>query len=651
MALADSRLAAGLQIVTDLHIERSDRAATRVGREVLKVWRELLNGIRPGRGQIDNFQRAIKKIQELPGRVEKATTKELRGMSSWAYERTYQAFVDHLDPAYWGFLVEPTLTEAIRIPKGPEGEAARAIFRPLPLERANELIQTETEGVSYQQRILNLSRRTLDPEAVAAQIGIGISAGKGPREIAREIRPLIGGYKAGAERIARTESLRVANMTRQESFKQFDRVMAGQRLIETLDERTRPHHQARHGTIFVKDEFLGAFPGSKPLDQAPTLPDEPNCRGTYTMVLKPRDGLLDVIEPRHPIASSIDGPVKDPGTYSKWFDKQNETRKARIAKRGRWRVTKEKLGRQPKWKELINPEDGRLIRMKRLAGETKSEILDRSRAVQGQIDAIQSANRAALATPAGMLPIPKPAKPPKVEPVKPPEFSDNPENAIRTAQREMEAAGIDLNGDPSKVRAQFLQKIRDLNGNSPELKGKRLKLIKQWKKAVKKAKLRGSVSMLEDLAAAIDDRLLTDEVMSVKYSVKRSGRGFADHLANEVAVVEFTETRALAHEFGHHLEYRDTRLENRSLRWIQDRWKNAGHQFKPLLGGGEAFIGGFYEDYVGRVYPRDFTRGGQILTEITAMGLDAVFDLARWKAAVARDPDHLRMLWAILRGY
>jgi len=393
----EARLAAALQSVYDLGLERAEKSARAVAWLVEKEWRDLF------------LSAATKRIRSVHVRepqirqqVQTLLTSQLTSEVRQAYIGTWQAFVDRLPARYWGYLAElkrskkpKKVAEAeLEFGDGPEGDVEAALFRPMSPERVSAIVKSPVEGVTWEKRIAALSRRAMNFDAIAAELSKGIAEGKNPRAMVTSLMPFVDGYRAGAARIARTETLRVHNQARQETFESFKDVMAGQRIVETLDERTRPHHQERHGTIYVEPEYESQFPGARSMSEWFDLPDEPNCRGVWQPVLAPEDAILaQAATGGRRTVASIDGPVKDPGVYSSWYDKQSAARKRRIAGTKRWDTTKKILGRTPKWKDLFDPSTDRLRSIADLKAISKSDLLAQSSLVQADIDARLSALR------------------------------------------------------------------------------------------------------------------------------------------------------------------------------------------------------------------------------------------------------------------
>ena len=114
--------------------------------------------------------------------------------------------------------------------------------------------------------------RVAAPEVLAPRIASGYAAGKGWREIAEDILPVVDGVRSTARRVARTEGLRIASAVNEEHFEALGSdAIAGYQLLATLDQFSRPWHAARHGQVY----YRSPKPGQKGFAQMPRPPEEP----------------------------------------------------------------------------------------------------------------------------------------------------------------------------------------------------------------------------------------------------------------------------------------------------------------------------------------------------------------------------------------
>ncbi len=147
----------------------------------------------------------------------------------------------------------------------------------------------------YRERLEKWSKQITNKKAVAEEIAKRVAAGQSLEKIAKAIEPHVRNISSSAMRIARTETARIHNEVAELNWNEYDSLIAGFRVINPLDEVTRPTHRARaseknrgqpQGRIYWKPEF--APKGAKYfVEDRPSLPDEPNCRCGYTPVFRP----------------------------------------------------------------------------------------------------------------------------------------------------------------------------------------------------------------------------------------------------------------------------------------------------------------------------------------------------------------------------
>lgn len=215
---------------------------------------------------------------------------------------------------------------------GSTGGLGVDLFSP-PTDADVSTVISETnapDGKSWEDRLADLTRlKGLDTHQIATVIALGMALGKNPREIGRDLEPLVGGYKATAERIARTESMRVSHTMAKRAEGPLAGQSRGYRILATLDTRTRPEHAARNGTLYLKPEYFDSIASEKKEDisECPSLPDAPNCRCRTVMVMRPLGDVLDDLhgQPKPPSASAApprpepDKPFVNPVTSADWW--------------------------------------------------------------------------------------------------------------------------------------------------------------------------------------------------------------------------------------------------------------------------------------------------------------------------------------------
>jgi len=228
----------------------------------------------------------------------------------WSYKRAAKDLVASLDPVYISRMalramklkeaVDPDelrmkLTQTDLIPSGEETRylAKEVVFPPLDAGTVKTILERSNwgDGLTYAQRLEGWGRHA-DFAGIASRLRSGIAAGQNVTELEHSLRPLMD-FDYQARRIARTESLRVAEAANRETWKDLGEDMEGVQIIATIDSHTRPEHAARDGAIFTRDldgQYTNAVWGL-----LPDLPDEPNsvlpgnlCQGRVQAASKAR---------------------------------------------------------------------------------------------------------------------------------------------------------------------------------------------------------------------------------------------------------------------------------------------------------------------------------------------------------------------------
>lgn len=157
------------------------------------------------------------------------------------------------------------------------------LFPPPPAEFVNRVVYAS----GWQDRLL-AGTRLGSPETLAQIIATGAMMGQSLDEITRLILPAVENIHTSARRIARTEGLRVAASVQMQAHEQLGDLVIGYRIHATLDDRTRPEHRERDGTVYYRDPG----PGQKGMGEMPRPPMEAdgtpafNCRCFLTPVLR-----------------------------------------------------------------------------------------------------------------------------------------------------------------------------------------------------------------------------------------------------------------------------------------------------------------------------------------------------------------------------
>ena len=374
----NSRLAAYGHLRQVEAVLRADRAADACTAIVGRAWQGVLRALAPSAG-LDPTARLLAVRHALAGlapalrsaiaaaledearRSHRAAVLTLRRvlprrMAAAALVRRRRAVPEAID---WEDMLAPWRGE-----DEPEGDLWSLLFPPL----AAALVGPVIYATGWRDRL----GAGLDPDVLAAGLYVGLSAGEGPRELARRLLPAVGGVESAARRVARTEAMRVAGAAQMQAHAQLGDLVVGWQVHATLDQNTRSWHAARSGAIYYRNPA----PGQKGLAQCPHPPEEaadprerppgtpaiaPNCRCYLTPVLRdPGDPSLTAA------LSQADHP--DPLVYTDWWAAADEQRKRLAVGTRRYAAVAELLGAAPDWEHFV-ADDGRLLRMDELRKE------------------------------------------------------------------------------------------------------------------------------------------------------------------------------------------------------------------------------------------------------------------------------------------
>lgn len=341
-----SELMGALLVAQGDSIKIAEQYADRIDEVLGMRWLQITLLLRNSRGDyVSDLLRSRNLIHALTQEVEWLVRDGLIVTAASARKTTRESFRSTLPIELYENEVVGGLLEA----KTPKRRLKKRIVNPLTEAELRRII---TRG-QYSTRLRKWASRLTRADKVARILASGLAAGTDPNEIAKSIAPYVKSYIDAAKRLLRTESARVHSEVLEHTFEQYDDLIVGYQIIAILDDRTRPHHATRHGKIWYVHKQPRA-------SDRPQLPDEPNCRCTYTVLL--RDG---VRRPGVPLPSSR--------LYSTWFDRQSVATKQRIVGKSRWNAVKEKIAR-PSWNDFINPSTGRLIKTDTLTKKSAAQI-------------------------------------------------------------------------------------------------------------------------------------------------------------------------------------------------------------------------------------------------------------------------------------
>lgn len=240
---------------------------------------------------------------------------ELRTLQAWAWDSAATNLVQAVPLRIWlGFLTPRNLllefagsleaeVELQRILDGlttaaEAREIIKAIEFPPPSEIEIEAILNGSaagDGVSAMERIRTVAREDITKLKAVIRRGMAgdISGASAIKSIAKPIRVLVGndpgrttGMNYRAQRIARTEGMRIAESEQRRAWEQAGDLIAGLVAMTAHDSRVRDSHRVWHAVFYARagsGVYIKA-PGQLAFapEFVPVFPVAPNCRG-YTI--------------------------------------------------------------------------------------------------------------------------------------------------------------------------------------------------------------------------------------------------------------------------------------------------------------------------------------------------------------------------------
>ena len=294
--------------------------------------------------------------------------------------------IDDIDDISFDTPTEPIATDPNLTPEEKRDLIEKLVFPPPSTREVAEIISrpNSNTGTSWQSRFATLSKQITDNRAVFGELTTAFSSGETIDQMRERILPHVRGIRASAQRIARTEGLRVAERVQRRSWNGLGEMLLGVQILATLDENTRPHHAERNGTIYYKE----SKEGEKTLDEIPDLPDEPNCRCWSTPVLHPPQHFEDDPKVKKFFRTKSGAGIPDPASYDQWFSQADEGRRKMAVGVRRYNEVKKQLARirEPEWSDFID-ETGKLLPLDQIKSETIARRQSRKVKVAAEIAA------------------------------------------------------------------------------------------------------------------------------------------------------------------------------------------------------------------------------------------------------------------------
>lgn len=188
------------------------------------------------------------------------------------------------------------------------------LFRSVPLGHITELLGTPLGGAFYATSFADLGAVLV--AAIRNILLAGLVSGEGIAPVARKLQQVMGGARYKAERIVRSEFVRVANQAALTTYAQNADVIQAVQWVSTLDDATCLQCAQLDGRTW--EAFTAA-----PLPVADT---HPNCRCRLVPVVKDAESLGLPPGTR----ASFSGQVPETLTYPEWFRQQSADFKRKV---------------------------------------------------------------------------------------------------------------------------------------------------------------------------------------------------------------------------------------------------------------------------------------------------------------------------------
>jgi SPP1 gp7 family putative phage head morphogenesis protein len=252
--------------------------------------------------------------------------------------------------AAWGHRASGRLlTRAARRTREADDQYADLVIDPPTADRLRRLVGPAPARLT-----------TLAPAQAAADLVYrGIAAGHDRRRIAADLTPVLRGVASAARRVARTEGLRVATASQLAASEQIPGLVAGYQVLAVLDDRTRPEHRRRSGTVYWRHPKPGQL-GFADMPHPPIEADGRvawNCRCTLAPVFA---------------TDAVPSAVPDPDEMGRLFAAMSDPERETLVGVERYDLARGRLGRAPAWRDFIGDDTEDLLPLEALAALWKA---------------------------------------------------------------------------------------------------------------------------------------------------------------------------------------------------------------------------------------------------------------------------------------
>lgn len=248
---------------------------------------------------------------------------------------------------------------------------ATTVFPGLSAFQVNQIVTKEL----IPQRIINKMLRGASPTATASILAITGN----PAERQRLINEYFRRLRTAAYSSVRTGMSSMYGSTNQIVYDSIPADVIGFQVLGILDNRIRPKHRARHGTIYYKNPGVGR-PGFAQMPNPPLEEDGSyayNCRCTLIPVFKGDDTKARDIKGRI---------IPNAKVFSEWFDRQSDSAKKAVVGVKRFKIAAQRRGGgSPNWIEFLDAKTGILMTDQEIKNESNRKRINRIRKLASQI--------------------------------------------------------------------------------------------------------------------------------------------------------------------------------------------------------------------------------------------------------------------------
>lgn len=215
------------------------------------------------------------------------------------------------------FALQDTIDQALKASLAVQAEATGdestatlgTFFSLIPAAQIAELLASPLGGARFQQSFMDLDAEIL--RRLRNILVTGLLRGMSVQRVAREVKELLGRTRWQAERIIRSEFVRVGNQAALEIYRQHRDIVKRVSWSAALDEKTCLQCSNLDGKTFPVDEA-----------PVPVIDTHPNCRCALTPVLR---AARELGIPETPTTrAAFNGEAPGAITYPEWFAQQRQ---------------------------------------------------------------------------------------------------------------------------------------------------------------------------------------------------------------------------------------------------------------------------------------------------------------------------------------